>query len=135
MQARTVTVISHARTQQVAPALEALMRAARAEGVTLRFDPDETEKYALQPGDGLALDAPVSDDVDVCVVLGGDGTILRALRREGDVADGLTPERRVADDAALPHSLAADLELRLDHRQAVELRRAGAQHGRQHLAQ
>ena len=27
------------------------------------------------------LDAPVSDDVELCVVLGGDGTILRALRR------------------------------------------------------
>ena len=27
------------------------------------------------------LDAPLSDDVELCVVLGGDGTILRALRR------------------------------------------------------
>src|SRR3954471_6088193 len=80
-QARTVTVISHARTEHVAPALTALTRAARAEGVTLRFDPDETEKHGLEPADGLALDAPVSDDVELCVVLGGDGTILRALRR------------------------------------------------------
>jgi NAD+ kinase len=81
VQARTVTVISHARTQQVAPALDALMRAARAEGVTLRFDPDETEKHGLEPGEGIVVDAPVSDDVELCVVFGGDGTILRALRR------------------------------------------------------
>jgi NAD+ kinase len=81
VQARTVTVISHARTEQVAPALEALIEAARAEGVTLRFDPDETAKHGLTPADGLALDAPVSDDVELCVVFGGDGTILRALRR------------------------------------------------------
>ena len=81
MQARTVTVVSHARTQQVAPALEALVQAARAEGVTLRFDPAETAKHRLTPRDGLVLDAPVSDDVELCVVLGGDGTILRALRR------------------------------------------------------
>jgi NAD+ kinase len=81
MQARTVTVISHARTEQVAPALEALREAARNEGVTLRFDPAETEKHGLQPDDGLVLDAPVSDDVELCVVFGGDGTILRALRR------------------------------------------------------
>src|SRR4051794_41316261 len=57
------------------------MDAARAEGVTLRFDPDETAKHGLTPNEGLVLDAPVSDDVDLCVVLGGDGTILRALRR------------------------------------------------------
>ena len=81
MRARTVTVISHARTEQVAPALAALTQAARTEGVTLRFDPDETEKHGLEPGDGLVLDAPVSDDVELCVVFGGDGTILRALRR------------------------------------------------------
>jgi NAD+ kinase len=81
VQTRTVTVISHARTEQVAPALEALMQAARTEGVTLRLDPNETAKHGLEPGDGLALDAPVSDDVELCVVFGGDGTILRALRR------------------------------------------------------
>src|SRR3954452_23521158 len=57
------------------------MEAARAEGVTLRLDPDETAKHGLTPDEGLALDAPVSDDVELCVVLGGDGTILRALRR------------------------------------------------------
>jgi NAD+ kinase len=81
VQARTVTVISHTRTDQVAPAVEALVKAARAEGVTLRFDADETAKHGLEPADGLALDAPVSDDVELCVVFGGDGTILRALRR------------------------------------------------------
>jgi NAD+ kinase len=81
VQARTVTVISHARTEQVAPALAALRQAARAEGVTLRFDADETEKHGLTPDEGLVLDAPVSDDVELCVVFGGDGTILRALRR------------------------------------------------------
>src|SRR6476620_8280484 len=81
MQARTVTVVSHTRTDQVAPALTALRAAARAEGVTLRFDADETAKHGLTPADGLVLDAPVSDDVELCVVFGGDGTILRALRR------------------------------------------------------
>jgi len=81
VQMRTVTVVSHARTEQVAPALDALKRAARAEGVTLRFDPDETAKHGLTADDGIVVDAPVSDDVELCVVLGGDGTILRALRR------------------------------------------------------
>ena len=79
--ARSATVLSHTRVHQTGPALRALLDAAQDEGVTLRFDPDETAKYELRPGDGLALDAPVSDDVELCVVLGGDGTILRALRR------------------------------------------------------
>jgi NAD+ kinase len=81
VQARTVTVLSHARTQQVAPAVAALLRAAREEGVTVRFDPDETAKHGIRPCDGVVTDAPVSDDVELCVVFGGDGTILRALRR------------------------------------------------------
>jgi NAD+ kinase len=81
VRSRTATVISHARTEDVAPAVAALREAARAEGITLRFDPNETAKHRLEPAEGLVLDAPVSDDVEVCVVFGGDGTILRALRR------------------------------------------------------
>jgi NAD+ kinase len=79
--ARTVTVLSHTRPAQTGPGLRALMAAAEHEGVTLRFDSDETRKYELVAREGLELDAPLSDDVELCVVLGGDGTILRALRR------------------------------------------------------
>jgi NAD+ kinase len=81
VQARTVTLLSHFRPEQVAPAVRALVDAARAEGVTLRLDPDESAKHGLPEGDGVVLDAPVSDDVELCIVMGGDGTILRALRR------------------------------------------------------
>ena len=81
MRARTVTLLSHFRPEQVAPAVRALVDAARAQGVTLRLDPDESAKHALSESDDVVLDAPVSDDVELCVVLGGDGTILRALRR------------------------------------------------------
>lgn len=77
----SVTVLTHSRPEQVAPALAALRTAAEQAGVELRCDPDETRKHGLQPGPGLVLDAPVIDDVQLCVVLGGDGTILRALRR------------------------------------------------------
>ncbi len=41
-------------------------------------------------------------------------------RGGGDVVDDLAPQLRVLDHAALADPLAADLELRLDHRQAVE---------------
>jgi NAD+ kinase len=78
---RSVTVLTHTRPQQVAEALDTLISAARDAGVTLRFDEEETRKNAIAAGEGLELDAPLTDDVDLCVVLGGDGTILRALRR------------------------------------------------------
>ena len=78
---RAVTVFTHRRPAQTAHALEQLEEAARRAGVVLRFDPEETEKHGLSPGEGIEVDAEPADDVDLCVVLGGDGTILRALRR------------------------------------------------------
>lgn len=78
---RAATVFTHQRVEQVGPALAALLAAARDEGVELRFDERETAKHAIVAGDGVAADAEVANDVDLCVVLGGDGTILRALRR------------------------------------------------------
>jgi NAD+ kinase len=81
MRARTATVLTHTRPDDVEPALDALMAAAAREGVMLRFDADETRKHGIQPGEGVVVDAPLSDDVELCVVLGGDGTILRGLRR------------------------------------------------------
>lgn len=78
---RSATVFTHQRPDQTAAALEALIRVARGEGVVLRFDPDETRKHGLVAQEGVVVDAPVIDDVEVCVVLGGDGTILSGLRR------------------------------------------------------
>ena len=49
-------------------------------GAVLRFDSEETRKHNLMPDAGLELDAEVSLDVDMCFALGGDGTILTALR-------------------------------------------------------
>jgi NAD+ kinase len=46
----------------------------------LRLDPEETMKHRLEPTPGLELNAPIRPDVDVCFALGGDGTILHALR-------------------------------------------------------
>ena len=77
----SVTLLSHARPDETGPALHALVAVARAHGVTVRLDRDETRKYDLGHGDGVELDAPVVDEVSLCVALGGDGTILRALRR------------------------------------------------------
>jgi NAD+ kinase len=77
---RVVSVLTHRRASDTAGAIGAVIASARRAGVTLRFDPEETRKHGLTPGPGLELDAPLSRDVDLCVVMGGDGTILTALR-------------------------------------------------------
>lgn len=77
---REITVFTHRRPDDVKQALSALSRQARAAGVLLRFDDEETSKHGLQPAEGVEIDAPVKREVELCVVLGGDGTILRALQ-------------------------------------------------------
>jgi NAD+ kinase len=77
---RTATVLTHRRPSETGPAILALLERARAHGAVLRLDPDETRKHQLAPAEGLILDAPVISDVDLCFALGGDGTILGALR-------------------------------------------------------
>jgi NAD+ kinase len=77
---RTATVLTHRRPAELAEAMAALLRVGAETGVTLRFDPDETAKHRIEPGEGILAGAPVERDVDLCLVLGGDGTILTALR-------------------------------------------------------
>jgi NAD+ kinase len=76
-----ITVLTHSMPQQTAPALRLLIEEAGRAQATLRFDPQETAKHAMVAREGVAVDAPMSNDVSLCVVLGGDGTILRALRQ------------------------------------------------------
>ena len=78
---REITVLTHRQPEDTTPALHDLARRAAADGVTLRLDAEETRKHGLAPGPGVEVDAPIKDDVELCVVLGGDGTILRALQR------------------------------------------------------
>ena len=77
-----VTLLTHQRTQEVAPTLHRLVDAARSNGFAVHLDRVETEKHGLQAdAEGVVvLDAEPREDVALCVVLGGDGTILRGLR-------------------------------------------------------
>jgi NAD+ kinase len=77
---REITVFTHRHSDGTKRALKMLMEQATLAGVTLRLDTEETRKYGLVEGPGLAVNAEVKDDVELCVVLGGDGTILRALQ-------------------------------------------------------
>jgi len=74
-------VFTHRRPEDTSAALGLLVAAAADAGVTLRLDEEETRKHGLQAGPGIAVNAPVKDGVELCVVLGGDGTILGALQR------------------------------------------------------
>lgn len=79
---RGVAVLSHQRPGQTAHAVERLVAAARTCGRELRFDPEEAAKLGLEPIPGVVeVGAHPTHDVALCVALGGDGTILRALRR------------------------------------------------------
>jgi NAD+ kinase len=78
--ATRIAVLTHMRPADTAAALRTLIAQARAARATLRFDPEETRKHGLLAGPGVEVDAPSENDVQLCLVLGGDGTILRALR-------------------------------------------------------
>ena len=78
--ARYATVFTHRRVVETAGAVRELVASARRTGVTLLFSADEASKHSLVPGDGIEIRELGDGDVDLCVVLGGDGTILTALR-------------------------------------------------------
>lgn len=77
---RVATVFTHRRPHDTSAALQELIAAAREAGYTLRFSPDETRKHGLRAEPGIEVDVEPSADVDLCIVLGGDGTILQGLR-------------------------------------------------------
>ncbi len=68
-------VITHGKAATIGPALARLQTVAGEAGVQLVVPPEEAEKHGVAPVDGDA------GTVDIAVVLGGDGTMLRALTR------------------------------------------------------
>ncbi|MDO9407683.1 NAD(+)/NADH kinase [Patulibacter sp.] len=80
--ARSASVITHGRPAQSADALQALLRVAAETGTELRFDDQEVEKHELTSGPGVVAGGGYRPDSDLCVVLGGDGSILKGLRRQ-----------------------------------------------------
>jgi NAD+ kinase len=77
---RSASVFTHRRVAETARAMRELIAAARRAGMTLRFSEDEARKHTLRPGEGVEIGSAEPEDVDLCIALGGDGTILAALR-------------------------------------------------------
>jgi NAD+ kinase len=71
---RTAIVVTHGRPEAIGEALEQLEHVAGKAGVELIYPADEAEKHE-RDADGDPAKA------DIVVVLGGDGTMLRALQR------------------------------------------------------
>ena len=72
---RTAAVVTRGRPEAIGEGLDLLERVAREAGVQLFYPEDEAEKHER------SATRPDLQKVDVVVVLGGDGTMLRALRR------------------------------------------------------
>src|SRR3954454_20445537 len=78
--ARTITVLTHQYPEETSEAITRLIELCGDAGVTVRLSEDEAQKHELEPADGLAVCDDPAEDTDLAVVLGGDGTILTALR-------------------------------------------------------
>ncbi len=80
---RRVAVMTHWHPEQTAAALQQLIAEAGRRGATLLFDAQETRKHGIEASEHVRLNVERSEeeDVEMCFVLGGDGTILQALRR------------------------------------------------------
>jgi len=72
---RRAAVVTHGKRGAIGPALERLEKVAREAGVELLLPDDEVAKHGVGERDADLASA------DVAVVLGGDGTMLRALHR------------------------------------------------------
>jgi NAD+ kinase len=71
---RRAAVVTHGKPQTIGPALDRLRAVAAASGVELLFPEEETEKHEMAETTGDVGSA------ELAVVLGGDGTMLRALQ-------------------------------------------------------
>lgn len=78
---RRILVVSHAYREEAIAATIDAVRALREAGVTAVLDPDDREAFAphFDIGTTSALGRDIGvEDLEIAIVLGGDGTILRA---------------------------------------------------------
>ena len=80
-QPKAVTILTHQSPEETGEGLRLVIDALLAAGVEVRLPREEVEKHGLESQEGVVLGAdPTIDGTDVAVVLGGDGTMLQAMR-------------------------------------------------------
>lgn len=72
---RKILLLTHGRPEQVGDGVSRLLDVARRAGVEVVIEPEEAAKHSLPPAGDAAT-------VDLALVLGGDGTMLRGLQRQ-----------------------------------------------------
>jgi NAD+ kinase len=75
-----VTLFTHQYPEQTSDCVGRLIALARERGVEVLVPPAEAEKHAVAEQDGVHVGATTDDPTDLALVLGGDGSILAALR-------------------------------------------------------
>ena len=80
---RTAVLLSHTHPEQTSTAVRTAVAAAGRAGCTLLATADEHRKHGDAAAGIEAIDA-LPGEPDLCIVLGGDGTILNALRAYAD---------------------------------------------------
>jgi NAD+ kinase len=76
-----VALFTHRRPQDTHDAVLLLVEMARRRRITLRLTSDEASKHQIEVAPFIEIVDDPGDDVFLCIALGGDGTILTALRR------------------------------------------------------
>lgn len=76
-----ITVLTHQYPEETSEAIRRMIDYATEAGVEVRLSDDEAKKHGIAERDGVVLGADLDGDTDLVVVLGGDGTILTALRQ------------------------------------------------------
>jgi NAD+ kinase len=77
---RAIAVVTHSHPERLGEAIDLLKERCRERGVTLVLDPAEASRTGAAAEDGVRVADHPAPEVDLCLVLGGDGSILRALR-------------------------------------------------------
>ena len=77
---RRVTLLTHTETSDTHAAVGKVLEQLGAAGIEVIVPVEEAEKHGLAEVKGIVVEDEPAADSDLALVLGGDGTILKALR-------------------------------------------------------